>query len=263
VSARDRLLPLYWERPEYRHAWQLCFEKEANRRPLLVQVLRHLPSQLGTLEFLDDLPGERFVLLVTYDEEDEGALQNALAVFHTLAVTRAVTFFGAEGAYQRVGLEWARAFPDDEIRRDTTEDLFAKHRVTPLEAAAMLIGDPVENRVVLWGIEDQALYQLALQKYRDRAPDLQAVLDRRVPVLFDNLLAELNKRGVAVAGASITRANYWEGRELLRQRGVAHAGISATQSGQADRGALDRRLRGEEKEDEFTAAIRQAFGPAE
>lgn len=254
----DRLLPLYWERPEYRHAWQLCFEKEPNRRPLLLRVLAHLPNRLGECEFIENRPSREFVLLVTYDEEDEGARLNAMYIFFTLVATRAVNFIGAEGAWGRVAVEWLRVFPDRQILLNQTASLLSQFKISPHEAAAILV-EHETNPVVVWGIEDEKLYKAVLEKYQTRSPDLQKMLDKRVPVLVRNLLSEQKKRGFDISVASLTMANYWGARKLLEEQGVAHAGIFSKPSGKAERGLLDKMLHGEVK-DGFTEAIAKVIG---
>jgi hypothetical protein len=261
TKTREELMALYWERPEYRHAWQLCFEKAKIRRPLLIELLEHLPAYLGTCDFVEDHPSREFDLLVTYDEDDDGALKNAMYIFSILAVTNATRFIGAEGAWGRVVVEWLRVFPDPQVRNELTMQLLSEREIAPHEAAAIMV-DHEANPVIVWGIEDKDLYLRVREKYRQRAPDLHKLLDKRASIMVRNLLSEQKKRGADIAVGSVTLANYWAARRLLEKQRIAHAGIRADASGPAQPGLLDKLLRGEvkRKADEFAEAIAGPMG---
>jgi WD40 repeat protein/tetratricopeptide (TPR) repeat protein len=247
----EEMIPLFWTHPEHAPAWRRTFQAREGERQLLLRVLPHLPPHLGEVSFVEDLPGERFILMVTYDEESEGGRMNAAEVFRVLADQGALTFFGTEGSWGRVNVEWIRVFPDKEIVRQNAEQQLRAFAFQPLEYAAIVCHDPV----VLWGIEDQALYQQIRQEYRPGSPAFHELMNRRELLIWDNLLASMAQRDIVVAGASVTMGAFSAGHRLLRERGIAHAGIFCRDSGTLRRGYLDASHQGRMKDD-FLEALR-------
>jgi hypothetical protein len=146
TPTRATLMPLYWERPDHSHLWQLLFDKPKNRRPLLTELLKYLPAELGTVEFLqergrflEEHRGRRFVVLLTYDEASEGAWQNAFRICYTLAATDAVRLICAEGAWGRIAVEWLRVFPEPKVLWSLVQQELSERRIQPHEAAAILV----------------------------------------------------------------------------------------------------------------------------
>jgi|CXWL01.1.fsa_nt_gi hypothetical protein len=240
-SLLDRLFPLYWQRIEYTNAWRLCFEQDRNKVLLLKNVLRHLPNNLGDIEFFEDLVDERFIVLFTHDRENEGALQNEGIVLSILAETRGITFLGAEGARGDFNFHPYRSFPDRGITREIIEFFLRDFKIQPHEYAAIICTDPI----FVWGIEDENLYLSAVEKYKTHALDYQDVIKRRAPVLFENLLSKMNEMSISIGGVCVTDYNFSVGHEWLLGKGIAHAGIRSCSSGTTRLGFLDSRLKNE------------------
>jgi len=253
----DEKLSLYWQQ-EYANEWQRHFESTQNKKLLLQQVLHHLPHDLGRLEFLEDMPGERFIVLITYDENSEDGRENAAQIFFTLAETRSIIFFGQEAAWREVELEWLRVFPDKEILKRVAKDKFDSFDFAPLEYAALIC----EKAITLWGIEDEKLYKDAVKAHNDASPQYSDIIRRRVPVMFENLLLKMSELGVTIAGASVTDYTFSAGREWLREKHIGHAGIRASSSGRSMRWDVDAAIRGEVV-DPFRKILEESMGGAE
>jgi hypothetical protein len=251
----DELLTSYWGRPEYGNAWRLCFEDEDTRRRLLVMVLRQLPTGIGTLNYLENHPGEPFVVLFTHNADNRTARVNEGNLLLTLAETRAVTFFGVEGSRGPFNLTPYRSFPDARITREVTEHFLRTFAIQPIEFAGMCCTDPV----FLWGVEDEELYLRALELYRSGAPGFDDVVDQRLPVLLTNLLGKMAEQGADIGGLCVTEYNFDAGHRWLSQRHIPHAGVTSLSRGGSDWGRLDAALRNEPY-DEQEAREWEIFG---
>lgn len=234
-------LSRYWNDIDATNEWLNRFRSEKNKVRLLEQVLAHVPNELGGLEYMETAHGGPFIILVTYDEESDGARENAAKIFSVFANTGAISFFATEAAWGLLQLDWIKVFPDKDILREVALSYFKSFTFAPVEFAAVTSPEPV----VVWGIEDEALYKNAVDKHNSGAANYSKVLEQRVPVLFKNLLTQMQKQRHSVACASVTNYNFWEGHTLLGKRRIAHAGITATSSGKSIRYRLEPSLKGQ------------------
>jgi hypothetical protein len=223
----------YWRLPEAdpesKLEWQRRFETTPDKAGLFKNVLDQLPSNLGTVKFFELHPGQRFVLCVTYDEESDGARQNAAAIFSALIDSGWIKIFGTEGAWGRVAHEWLRVFPDKEILRSVADEEFKKFNFTPLEYAAMLGGEWAK----IYGIEDPDLYKQTVELYKEGSPEYWRAIERRASVMFESLLKKMDELELTEICASVTSYNFSAGHRWLSGQRVAHAGIEATPTGKS------------------------------
>src|SRR5690349_7596292 len=103
------------------NAWRLAFEVEEHRLPLLKKILGFLPPDWGQVQFLENLPGKRFIVLFTCDEENDGARRNQTRTLYVLATTGAITFFGTEGGTGDIDLARFRSYEDQEAVRKVAD----------------------------------------------------------------------------------------------------------------------------------------------
>lgn len=246
----ERHLSEYWTGYDYLNAWRICLEDEVIRRPLLTQLLSHIPSSLGSVEFAVELAGEFFVVLFTHDFENVGGCINEAEVLLRLAETRLITLFGTEGAAGAFNFEPYRSFPDRSVSRRVSGNMLKDFKFAPIEYAAIVSTDPV----LVWGIEDRELYLRAVDEYgRPASSEYWAMITRRAPVLFENLIAKMHDEGEKIAAICLTSHNFSVGSQWMRERGISHIGIRATNSGATRFGRVDSALRGEPYDEQEAA----------
>lgn len=217
----DSLALSFWTRPESINAWRLCFEDDAHRIPLLAQVLRHLPEERGRLEFLDEMPGSQFVLLLTWDLTNNLSWQNQAYILSVLVETRAVTALAVESAFGPFDFTRFRAFPDAGITRNVAVEFLKQSRI----GAPSFVGITASESVVAFGIDDQVLYDIAEKYVLAKNTAYIDAIQRRAPIMLDNTLTEMAARNLSIVAVCMTDYNYDEFRRMLRDRKIAHAGI--------------------------------------
>lgn len=257
MSTVDAALGTFWGHPELAFRWRLCLELEPRPITLVADLLERLPENLAELVFLDHSQPEPFVVLCTYDLENPGAAEHLTQILYQLLECGVFRLIGVEGSLGEMkGVTRWRQYPDAASRDAVARHLLAKSLLTPIEVAALAVTMPV----LPWGIEDRELYLRALEAYRAGTSDYGQLIDRRAPVLVDNLLAKMSELGVTTAGASLTEYNFNVAHRLLQDRGVAHASIRARSKGPSKPGLLHDRLH-DLPHDEDEARLFEAFSP--
>lgn len=216
----DNLAPAFWARPELINAWRLCFEDESHRIRLLTRVLRHLPEARGRVEFLDEFPGDRFVLLVVLDMSNNQSYQNMAWILSVLAESRAITTIATEAAVGLFDFDRFR-LPDLQTSRKIAHALLTQSKLSP----PSFVGATASEPVTVFGIDDAELYQIARQHVLEKnAKYINAIL-RRAPRMFENILTLIAERNLSALAVCATDYNFDEFRRMLRDRKITHAGI--------------------------------------
>ncbi|HNK63400.1 MAG TPA: hypothetical protein PKL78_05345 [Anaerolineales bacterium] len=236
ASVQSNLFSRFWQW-NYIKGWKLSMETVGFRN-LLVKGLPFLPPEIGTLEFMNERDSRRFMMLVTYDEENEGARFNAQMIFTFFAEMNPVMFFGTEGSWFKAPTEWLRSFPDKTARNSVLNRMLDQFKLSPIEGAALLS----ENAIEVWGIEEEALYKSALAAYQTRASNYGDILNVRGNTLIENALRKMEEMNLSMGILSLTDYNFSRGHELLAGQGIAHAGIRTRFGGKHHRGYLDEAL---------------------
>lgn len=217
----DALAPAFWTRPEAINAWRLCFEDDAHRISLLTQVLRHLPKERGVVEFVDEMPGDQFILLLTWDLTNNLSWQNQAWILSVLVETRAVTALAVESAFGPFDFTRFRAFPDAGITRNVAVAFLQQSKI----GAPSFVGITASESVVAFGIDDQELYNIAEKHVLAKNGAYLDAIQRRAPKMLENTLAEMAARNLSIVAVCMTDYNYDEFRRMLRDRKISHAGI--------------------------------------
>jgi hypothetical protein len=173
------------------------------------------------VEFLDDTPGDRFILVFTYDLTNVRSWENQAWILSVLAETRAVTALAVEGAFGPFDFARFRAFPDSMITREVAVDFLRNSKLAPPSFVGMTASEPIEA----FGIDDRELYEIAEKYVLAKNSAYFDAIQRRAPRMLDNTLSGMTQRNLSVVAACLTDYNYDEFRRLLRERKIAHAGI--------------------------------------
>jgi hypothetical protein len=235
----DEMCAGYWTQSEYTHMWQLCFEHEADKKPFLIRLLRHLPSSMGNVQFIEDFGSEQFVVLFTHDVENDGARENQVKLFTNLIETKGIEFFAVEGAVGDIDLAPFRGLYQD-VNEVVAKYFYESWMISPIEAVAM----STHHCITLWGMDDKELYLNALNEYRSDGHRFWDIMAHRTGMIYENLAAKLAKMPVTVAGVCVNAYNFFEGLAWLHEKKISHAGIWATSFGHSHEGYHDKALRG-------------------
>ena len=219
----DALAPSFWTRPEAINAWRLCFEDDAHRIRLLTRVLRHLPEERGRLEYLEEMPGDQFVLILTFDLTNNESWQNQAWILSVLAETRAVTALAVEASFSEFDFTSLRDIQDRDPRvmRDVAVSFLRHSKLGPPSFVGVTSSVPIEA----FGIDDRVSYDIAYKNIRARNAAYFDAIRRRAPIMLQNMLTEMAKRKLSVVAACLTDYNYDEFRRMLSERKIAHACI--------------------------------------
>jgi hypothetical protein len=242
----------FWE-PQWAHAWNLYLEDGMDTQ-MLCDVLRALPAERGSVSG-DGRPTDPFVVLFTHDLDNEGARENEAWILAILAERRLITFFGSEGASGPFALDPYRNYSDRGVTRGIAEYFIRSFNISPLEAVGITCKDPI----FLWGIEDMATYEQAIEQYRSNHPDYWKTISRRAPMMFENLMAKMEEMSVSVGGVWVSDYNFTVGERWLTEHGIGHLGIRSKSTGATRYGRNDKALRGEPY-DENEAKMFELFG---
>lgn len=216
----DSLAESFWTRPELVNAWRLCFEDDAHRIPLLMRVVRHLPTERGRLEFLDETTDGRFVLLITHDITNVRSWENQAWILSVLVETRAVTAIAVEGSIGPFDFTKFR-LPDRQRTRQVAVQFLRECRM----GATPFVGITTSESVAAYGIDDPELYKAASTNVLAKNTVYYDAIRRRAPRLLENMLSGMAERKLSVVAVCLTDYNYDEFRWMLRERRIAHAGI--------------------------------------
>jgi hypothetical protein len=226
--------------PEYWNAFRMALQQSASAKPLLLRALDALPRERGSLSFRHDVEGdERLIVLLTHDLDNPGARTNLSWILSVLAETRALTWYGSESGTGPYDTDRYRGFSNAAAHAATSRSMLDDFLIDPLEYVAITSREPI----FMWGIEDYDLYAQALQAYASDSASYWRIIERRPPVMLQNLLAKMDEQQVRVAGVWLTSYNFSAIHELLRAKNHSHAGVRAANRGPSDHGRIDRKLR--------------------
>ena len=233
--------PRFWDW-HYANAFRLFFERpEVNRPAAIRKALQSLPAALGNIEYSADFGDERLVVLFTRNLDNDGAILNETTILSILANTKAIVFFGTEGACGAFDFTPYRSLTDPPITQEIAKMFLAEGKIAPVE----YLGVTSRQDLVVWGIEDKELYLASIEAMRSGSGKYHALISKRPPLILDNLLEKMEEMAISIAGAWVTPYNFSAIRRLLEQRGISHLGVWAKDCGSTDWGRENRKLRGE------------------
>jgi hypothetical protein len=248
----ENKLRTFWE-PQWAYAWKLYLEDGVDTH-MLCDILRALPAERGEVSG-DGKLTDPFVVLFTHDLDNEGARANETWILAILAERKLITFFGSEGASGPFAIDPYRQYSDKAVTMGIAEMFLKDFNVSPLEAVAVTSKDPI----FLWGIEDMATYEQALQEYKTNHTNYWRTIERRAPMMFENLMAKMKEMSVSVGGVWVSDYNFGVGQRWLSERGIGHLGIRSSRAAKTQFGRNDKAIRGEPY-DEKEAKLWELFG---
>jgi hypothetical protein len=221
TKSLEELVPLFWQRLEYMDAWRMCFERKPQQLFLLKHVLRYVPVERGTLEFMEDHGGKRFLLLLTSDLNNVGTWENQAWILSVLTETAAISGVAVEGAFDPFDFTRFRAFPDLSITREIALAFLRKRDL----AAHSFVGITAAHPVDTFGIDDLPLYQKVLPLELERGPAYWDLIRQRMGVMLENTLRIMDQKQLSLVAVCFMDYNFEGFHRLLHDRRVSHAGI--------------------------------------
>jgi hypothetical protein len=183
---------------------------------------------------------ERFVLIFQGMPENWSV---GWSIGQTLYHFRWVKIVGQDGSWGAVDTSLPYAIPDEKIRQDVALYFLSKLLLHPAEYANVLRG---KTEILLFGVENQNLYNEAQQLYRIQPSFLQHQV-KRAHAIAENLLREMERHG-EVFSALICCGDLPDlVSEELERRGVSYAIIRPKISYPSDKKLYQGRLTGKLK----------------
>lgn len=144
-----------------------------------------------------------------------------------------VKFIALEGAEGFVDTSLLRTFPDKRIRKETAEFLMKEGRMS---AGEFFDATRDENDIVLYGVEDDALYNRNVESFREiidqrvayseEVTKLIAQLDALSEKVFSPEIRTLEERSRMHREGRMSFSDYWESVSVIAdKRGVSRDGL--------------------------------------
>ncbi len=170
----------------------------ASAQGIDLQALLHmtLPQELGRVseaaQPVAASSSPKIVILIEDAHVNAGAQRNLAGIIRYLADAYQVRLILVEGGDGDVGLSYMREWMPEEMRRSMAEDYLAQGMLSGEEYADLVSDQPL----VLWGIEDRALYEANFQAFLE-ANELQPALAKHLAFARQLVKALLPKLGNA------------------------------------------------------------------
>ncbi len=146
------------------------------------------PAKYGAVHKIWRADDSRFVLLFEDNPANGDIGIRIHSALSTILSTRITSLVGIDGAFGPVDTRWFRAFPGEDIRKETGEYFVKNLGLRGAEFCHIVFDEPFE----LWGVDDRELYVEALHVWRsNRVDEFIQLQKKRAYAILGNFIRRM------------------------------------------------------------------------